>query len=44
MKNFDKTKIYKFIKFLKKIKNSDLTDKERYILSYKINTLKEINQ
>ena len=28
----------------KKLGNSDLTDKERYVLSYKINTLKEISQ
>ena len=27
----------------KKITNSDITDKERYILSYKIETLKNIN-
>ena len=45
VKNFDKSSIYKLIEEEeKKLENSDLTDKERYVLSYKISTLKEINQ
>ena len=45
VKNFDKSSIYKLIEEEeKKLDNSDLTDKERYVLSYKINTLKEISQ
>ena len=45
VKNFDKSSIYKLIEEEeKKLGNSDLTDKERYVLSYKINTLKEISQ
>ena len=28
----------------KKLKDSDLSDKDKYVMSYKINTLKEINQ
>ena len=45
VKNFDKSSIYKLIEEEeKKLGDSDLTDKERYILSYKINTLKEISQ
>ena len=28
----------------KKLKDSDLSDKDKYVISYKINTLKEINQ
>ena len=42
VKNFDKSSIYKLIEEEeKKLGNSDLTDKERYFISYKINTLKE---
>ena len=45
VKNFDKSSIYKLIEEEeKKLGNNDLTDKERYVLSYKISTLKEINQ
>ena len=45
VKDFDKSSIYKLIEEEeKKLGNSDLTDKERYVLSYKINTLKEISQ
>ena len=45
VKNFDKSSIYKLIEEEeKKLGNSDLTDKERYVISYKINTLKEISQ
>ena len=45
VKNFDKSSIYRLIEEEeKKLGNNELTDKERYVLSYKISTLKEINQ
>ena len=43
--NFDKKSINNLIEQAEvKIKDSNSTDKEKYILSYKINTLKEINR
>ena len=45
LKNFDKVHIKNLIQETeKKLQDSSSTDKERYILSYKINTLNEINQ
>ena len=45
MENFDKKSIEDFLKETeKKLQESNLTDKQRYILSYKISSLKEINQ
>ncbi len=45
IKNLTKTKIDEFITVSqKKLKENNSSDKEKYILSYKINTLKEINQ
>ena len=45
MENFDKKSIEKILKKTeKKLQESNLTDKQRYILSYKISSLKEINQ
>ena len=42
--NFDKTEIDEIISEAeKKIGNSETTDKEKYLLSYKINTLKNLN-
>ena len=42
--NFDKTEIDEIISEAeKKIGNSDTSDKEKYLLSYKINTLKNLN-
>ena len=43
--NLDKKFINSLISVTeKKISNSDITDKERYLLAYKIDTLKNINQ
>ena len=43
--NFDKTLANDLLKKAEsEINNTDFTDKERYILSYKIETLKEISQ
>ena len=45
VKNFDKSSINNLIEEEeKKLRDSNLTDKEKYVLSYKINTLKEISQ
>ena len=45
LKNFDKVSIDNLIKDSEnKIKNNNLSDKDHYIESYKLNTLKEINQ
>ena len=45
IKNLTKTKIDEFITVSqKKLKENNSSDKEKYILSYKINTLKEINK
>ncbi|MFL2876104.1 MAG: ATP synthase F1 subunit epsilon [Pelagibacterales bacterium MED-G43] len=45
LKNFDKVHIKNLIQETeKKLQDSSSTDKEKYILSYKINTLNEINQ
>ncbi len=42
--NFDKTEIDEIISEAeKKIGNSETSDKEKYLLSYKINTLKNLN-
>ena len=42
--NFDKTEIDGIISEAeKKIENSETSDKEKYLLSYKINTLKNLN-
>ena len=42
--NFDKTEIDEIISEAeKKIWNSETSDKEKYLLSYKINTLKNLN-
>ena len=42
--NFDKTEIDGIISEAeKKIGNSEISDKEKYLLSYKINTLKNLN-
>tara|TARA_B100001248_G_scaffold166269_1_gene125799 strand:- start:2677 stop:3063 length:387 start_codon:yes stop_codon:yes gene_type:complete len=42
--NFDKTEIDGVISEAeKKIENSETSDKEKYLLSYKINTLKNLN-
>ncbi len=44
LKNFDKVSINSLINDAeKKIKNSNSSDKEKYLASYKIDTLKEIN-
>ena len=43
--NFDKTLVNDLLqKAVAKTNNTDFTDKDRYILSYKIETLKEISQ
>ena len=43
--SFDKTLINDLLhKAEAKLKNTDLTDKDRYIISYEIETLKEISQ
>ena len=43
--NFDKNSIDQLIHFAeKKLEDMNSTDKERYVASYKINSLKEINQ
>ncbi len=45
IKDFNKTKIDELITVSqKKLQDNNSSDKEKYILSYKINTLKEINQ
>lgn len=45
LKNFDKVSIDNLIKDSEnKIKNNNLSDKDHYIESFKLNTLKEINQ
>ena len=45
LKNMEKNSINDLIdQAEKKLKNSDLSDKDKYVMSYKINTLKEINQ
>lgn len=45
LKNMEKNFINDLIdQAEKKLKDSDLSDKDKYVMSYKINTLKEINQ
>ena len=45
LKNFDKNLINNLIKETeKKLKDINSSDKDKYIISYKIDTLKEINQ
>ena len=45
LKNFEKKTVNELIEQAeKKLKNSGLSDKDKYIISYKIDTLKEINQ
>ena len=45
LKNFDKSSIANLLEEAeKKMKNNNSTDKEKYIISYKIDTLKEINR
>ena len=45
LKNMEKNSINDLIEQAeKKLKDSDLSDKDKYVMSYKINTLKEINQ
>ena len=45
LKNMEKNSINDLINQAeKKLKDSDLSDKDKYVMSYKINTLKEINQ
>jgi len=45
LKNMKKNSINDLIdQAEKKLKDSDLSDKDKYVMSYKINTLKEINQ
>jgi F-type H+-transporting ATPase subunit epsilon len=45
LKNMEKNSINDLIdQAERKLKNSDLTDKDKYVMSYKIDTLKEINQ
>jgi len=45
LKNFDKSSIENLLEEAeKRMKDDNSTDKEKYIISYKINTLKEINQ
>ena len=45
LKNFDKSLINNLLEQAeKKLKDNNSTDKEKYIISYKIDTLKEINQ
>ena len=45
LKNFDKNSINNLLEDTeKKLKNTNFSDKEKYIISYKIDTLKEINQ
>ena len=45
LKNMEKNSINDLIdQAEKKLKDSDLSDKDKYVISYKINTLKEINQ
>ena len=45
LKNMEKNSINDLIdQAEKKLKDSDLSDKDKYVMSYKIDTLKEINQ
>ena len=45
LKSFDKNSINNLIEQAeKKLKDSNSTDKEKYVVSYKIDTLKEINR
>jgi len=45
LKDFDNKSITDLLENAKKIfEKADLTDKEKYITSYKVETLKEINQ
>ena len=45
LKNFEKKTVNELIEQAeKKLKNSGLSDKDKYIISYKIDTLKEINR
>jgi len=45
LKNFDKRKIKNLLEEAeRKLKDNNSTDKEKYIISYKIDTLKEINR
>jgi len=45
LKNMEKNSINDLIEQAeKKLKDSDLSDKDKYVMSYKIDTLKEINQ
>ncbi|MFL2890219.1 MAG: FoF1 ATP synthase subunit delta/epsilon [Pelagibacteraceae bacterium] len=44
-KDFSKLEINKMLDDVKKLeRNNDLNDKDKYVLSYKINALKEINR
>ena len=42
--NFDKSKINEMLQRVKANLNTDSTDKDRYVASYKLETLKEISQ
>jgi len=45
LENMEKSSINNLIdQAEKKLKDSDLSDKDKYIMSYKVDTLKEINQ
>ncbi|MBL6786345.1 MAG: ATP synthase F1 subunit epsilon, partial [Candidatus Pelagibacter bacterium] len=45
LENMEKSSINDLIdQAEKKLKDSDLSDKDKYIMSYKVDTLKEINQ
>ncbi len=45
LKDFDRTKVSEMIKIVEKtIEEKNLSDKQKYILSYKLSSLKEISQ
>ena len=45
LKDFDSTKVSELIKIVEKaIEENNLSDKQKYILSYKLSSLKEISQ
>jgi len=45
LKDFDNTKVSEMIKIVEKaIEAKNLSDKQKYILSYKLSSLKEISQ
>ena len=44
MNNFDKSKINELLQKAEANLNTQSTDKERYVASYKLETLKEISQ